>query len=1005
MRGTILVLVICLGLALSVLGQDFYDVNTINTVELIFAESNWDDILASYYDAGDEERLTGTAIINGVQFDQVGVRYKGNSSYKSVPGPKKPFNIKLDYVIEDQLLDGYGTLKLANGFKDASMVREALSYEIARQYMPASLANYANLYVNDELMGLYTSVQSVDKAFLDNHFFSDDNAFFKGDILSHTPVSGCPMGPPAVLGYSGTDSACYSNLYELRSDSGFSELIDLCDTLNNFNDDVELVLDVDRLLWMLAFDNLLVSLDAPINIAHNYYIYQDGTGRFNFILWDLNMTMGTFTGLGGPMGTQLSVTELQQLDPFLNIGSSEYPIISMILTNPTYAKMYVAHMKTIMEEMFSSGWYSSRALELQDIIDADIQADANKLFTYAEFLSNVDYSVSGNVGLTELMDARVTFLNSQAEFQYAAPGISNISNSPAIVSAGSSVWINADVSGEDEVSLAYRSGVSNRFTKIQMYDDGSHNDGSAGDGTYGVSVPTGSSDMQYYIYAQNDNAAAFSPERAEYEYYTISVSGSLVINEFMASNSAAHADQDGEYDDWLELYNGGDEGVSLSGYYLTDDPTDLTAWSFPDTAIAAGGFLLLWADEDSDQDGLHTNFKLSASGEAILFVDPSLTVKDEVTFGEQTADISYGRYPDAAESWQFFSTPTPGATNGGSTNIPPEFDWTMFLPVQPAETDSVVVLSQVTDESGLTGVALHYDAGSGSVTVDMFDDGAHHDSLAGDDIYGATIPPQYNATVVRFNVEATDDSLAVTYDPVDPVSDDYSYRVQVASVSLFINEFMADNDSTIADPDGSGGYPDWLEIYNAGESIADLGGMYLSDDLSEPTMWQIPAGVEIDPGGFILFWADNDEDQGDTHTGFKLSADGEAIGLYDTDGNGNWAVDMVVFGAQTTDTSSGRFTDGGSTWKLFSAPTPGYSNEPVVVVGCCIPPTVGDINQSGGVDITDISVMIDNQFLTLTAMVCEEEGDIDFSGLIDITDLSILIDNQFLTLTPLPECP
>ncbi len=72
---------------------------------------------------------------------------------------------------------------------------------------------------------------------------------------------------------------------------------------------------------------------------------------------------------------------------------------------------------------------------------------------------------------------------------------------------------------------------------------------------------------------------------------------------------------------------------------------------------------------------------------------------------------------------------------------------------------------------------------------------------------------------------------------------------------------------------------------------------------------------------------------------------------------------------------------------------------------CCIPPTVGDVNQSGGVDITDISVLVDNQFLTLAALVCEEEGDIDFSGLVDITDLSLLIDNQFLTLTPLPECP
>ncbi len=72
---------------------------------------------------------------------------------------------------------------------------------------------------------------------------------------------------------------------------------------------------------------------------------------------------------------------------------------------------------------------------------------------------------------------------------------------------------------------------------------------------------------------------------------------------------------------------------------------------------------------------------------------------------------------------------------------------------------------------------------------------------------------------------------------------------------------------------------------------------------------------------------------------------------------------------------------------------------------CCVPPTVGDCDQSGGVDITDVSVLVDNQFLTLTPLICDAEGDLDFSGTVDITDLSVLIDNQFLTLTPLPPCP
>lgn len=111
--------------------------------------------------------------------------------------------------------------------------------------------------------------------------------------------------------------------------------------------------------------------------------------------------------------------------------------------------------------------------------------------------------------------------------------------------------------------------------------------------------------------------------------------------------------------------------------------------------------------------------------------------------------------------------------------------------------------------------------------------------------------------------------------------------------------------------------------------------------------------------------------------------------------SGTTPIDIISFAGHTVDAT----TPGGS-FTLESEN--GFLS---LDIGCCIPPTVGDVDQSGSVDITDISVLIDNQFLTLTPLVCEAEGDIDFSGSVDITDLSILIDNQFLTLTPLPPCP
>ena len=143
---------------------------------------------------------------------------------------------------------------------------------------------------------------------------------------------------------------------------------------------------------------------------------------------------------------------------------------------------------------------------------------------------------------------------------------------------------------------------------------------------------------------------------------------------------------------------------------------------------------------------------------------------------------------------------------------------------------------------------------------------------------------------------------------------------------LLINEFMADNDATIEDPDEPGEFPDWVELYNPGVAEADLSGMYLTDDLSDPTQWRIPDGVTIPSGGFLLFWADGDEGDGDTHANFKLGKGGEEIGLFDIDARSNAAIDTISFGPQTTDISSGRNPDGEATWDFFASPTPGASN-------------------------------------------------------------------------------
>ncbi len=146
-------------------------------------------------------------------------------------------------------------------------------------------------------------------------------------------------------------------------------------------------------------------------------------------------------------------------------------------------------------------------------------------------------------------------------------------------------------------------------------------------------------------------------------------SSPIVINEVLASNATVGADPQGEYDDWIELYNSGDGPIDVGGMYLTDDLDVPTQWRIPETlpaqtTVASGAYLLIWADQDTADTGLHTNFKLSAAGETLaLFASDGTSLIDQVRLEKQDPDAAYGRYPDGNASWGYLVEPTPGHAN------------------------------------------------------------------------------------------------------------------------------------------------------------------------------------------------------------------------------------------------------------------------------------------------------------------------------------------------------
>ena len=171
----------------------------------------------------------------------------------------------------------------------------------------------------------------------------------------------------------------------------------------------------------------------------------------------------------------------------------------------------------------------------------------------------------------------------------------------------------------------------------------------------------------WYLFANSEDGSYRYPT---YDFKSFEVIGPVfdqpvVINELLANNETINTDEEGEYDDWLELFNDSDITIDLSNYFLTDKIDNLTKWQFPDSGavLEPSQFMLVWCDEDQEQGLMHTNFKLSSGGEFVALVLPDgVTIIDSITFPSQSEDISYGRYGADNSEWIYMS-PSPSGYN------------------------------------------------------------------------------------------------------------------------------------------------------------------------------------------------------------------------------------------------------------------------------------------------------------------------------------------------------
>ncbi len=503
--------------------SNFYDTDVIQDIKITIDQEDWSYLLDSLRVNGDD-MLLGKIAINGNELSDIGFRYQESRSF-SIGDKRNSLYIKLNYISKDRNHQGHETIKLSSALRDPSLIRQVLSYEIARDYMPAPRANYAKVYINDEYYGLFVNVEAVEDDFLEKNFGSSTGTFIRcnPDRTKKAP-QGCNSDVYGSLQHD-TEAKCYLPNFSLLSETGWDDLMELTRTLNNTPQLVGRRLDIDQTLWMLAFNNVLVNLNSYTGQGSpNYYLYKDQRSLFHPIVYDLNLSFGSYKNIGS--GSDLSLQELQQLDPLLHADNEDKPLISQLLEDDMNRKMYISHIRTLMKDWVWSDRVKERAEALQALIKLAFEEDKHQFYTQEEFDKSLTETIgqrSRIPGLVSFMEERASFLRRHATMTVLPPKVASVDvggREPLSSERVKDFQIQAKVERFPQtVKIYYRFFPENDFLEAMMYDDGNNKDGEEGDEMYGVRItpPAGVRSIEYYIVAENTKAISYEPTRYMYE--------------------------------------------------------------------------------------------------------------------------------------------------------------------------------------------------------------------------------------------------------------------------------------------------------------------------------------------------------------------------------------------------------------------------------------------------------------------------------------------------------
>jgi hypothetical protein len=356
-----------------------YDGATLRTFFIEFDNPGWEAELVAFNNT--DVDVPATVTVDGKVYRDVGMHFRGNSSFAVGDGYKRSLNLAFDFADEDQAIGGYRTLNFLNANTDPTLMRTVLSMHIARQYIPAPKANFVRVVINGENWGVYANAQQFNKEFVNDNFKTTKGARWKISQGASANVGG--------FTYVGDDVSRYRNVFQIKTKDepeAWAALIDLARTLQDTPPEkleaaLASRLEVEAFLRFLALDNVMASADAFYMRGSDYSLYRHPDGRFQFVFHDAN-EMFNFAGGGrGGFGGGGA-----RLNPLVGVNDANKPIISKVLAVPALRARYLALVREIADKSLDWKVFGPVVKQYRDLIAADVARDTRKLFTTEDFL-------------------------------------------------------------------------------------------------------------------------------------------------------------------------------------------------------------------------------------------------------------------------------------------------------------------------------------------------------------------------------------------------------------------------------------------------------------------------------------------------------------------------------------------------------------------------------------------------------------------------------------------